>query len=159
MTKVLQGIGLAVMVLLAAAPGVARADGKTKMAVKSLRAQGVDAAVAATLESSLCAALAERYEVLCPGDIAALVSVKQAELSLGACEDDAACIQNIAQVAEASRVVAGEVGRVGKFYVVNLALLDPATNKVIARATEKTAKLEDLLDKVPALARQLSEAK
>jgi TolB-like protein len=145
--------------VLALAPA-ARAEGKTRVAVKSFAAKGVDNSVAGTLETSFCSALSNQsMEVLCPDDIKALISAKQAELGLGKCDSDEECVKSIANVAHAAKVVTGEVSKLGESYILSVSIIDAENGKVLTRASDKTSKLEELLDKVEGLAKKLAAAK
>lgn len=159
MSKFARLIGTTALGLVLAA-GAANAEAKGKIAVRAFSAKGVDAAIASTLETSFCTALSEQgLEVMCPDEVRALVTAKQADLGLGNCESDDACLQAIAKMSEAARVVTGEVAKLGDVYIISVALIDPASGKVISRASEKTPKLEDLLDKLAPLAKKLAAAK
>ena len=61
--------------------------------------------------------------------------------------------------AEAARVVTGEVSKLGETYLLSVSLIDAASAKVLARASEKAGKPEELLDKVNGLAKKLAAAK
>jgi TolB-like protein len=154
----LAGVAAAAAVLVMAGP--AQAEGKVKVAVRSFSAKGVDASVAGTLETSFCSALANQgLDVLCPEDVKALVTAKQADLGLGNCESDEECVKAIAKVSDAARVVTGEVSKLGDAYLISVSIIDAKNGKVLGRATsEKTNKVEDLLDRVDGLAKKLAAA-
>ena len=152
--------GLATTAAILAIGSVAQAEGKTRVAVRAFAAKGVDASVAGTVETSFCSALANQsLDVVCPDDVKALISVKQADLGLGNCENDEECIKNLAKVADASKVVTGEVSKIGESFIVSVAMIDSTSGKVLARASEKTNKVEDLLEKLEGLAKKLAAAK
>jgi hypothetical protein len=149
-------IALCVVLALVLQPFAARADGKTRVAVRSFVAKGVDLSVAQTLETSFCTSLSEAgYDVLCPDDVKALIASKATELGTGACDSDEECVRNIVKASNAARVVNGEVSRLGDTFIISVAMIDAKTGSVVARATEKTNKLEMLLDKVGPLASKL----
>lgn len=141
--------------------GAGVASAADKVAVRGFNAKGVDPAIAGTLETSFCNALAEQsMEVMCPDEMKALAGHEQIQLGVGSCaENDDACIKATAKAAEAPRVVTGEVSKLGETFIISVALIDAATGKVLARGSDKTTKLEDLLDKLPALAKKLASAK
>jgi len=155
---------LAVATLVLAANAAQAADKaekeKPKVAVKSFAAKGVDSSVAGTLETSFCNALANQsMEVLCPDDLKAIISVKQTDLGMGSCDNEEECIKNIAKMSDAKRVVTGEVSKLGESFILSVAMIDAESGKVLSRASEKTSKLENLLDKVDSLAKKLAEKK
>jgi TolB-like protein len=136
-------------------PAVALAQGK--IAVQAFSAKGVDASVASTLETSFCTALSEQgLDVICAEEVKAIVAASQRGLGFGTCEDEE-CLKNIAKAAEAARIVTGEVARLGDLFIMSVALIEPESNKVLARASERTKKVEDLLDKLTPLAKKLAE--
>lgn len=146
-------------------PGSAAED-KTasgnRVAVRSFAAKGVDAAVASTVETSFCTALAadRSLEVVCPDDLQALLAQRQAQFGLGGCDsNEEKCLKDLAQLSQASRIVSGEVSRVGELFVVSATLVDARSGKVLARASEKVKKVEALLDAVGPLAGKLAQAK
>lgn len=148
------------MLSLAAATPATAAETKPKIAVRAFAAKGVDPSTAATLETSFCTALGnEGTDVLCPDEVKAMVSVKQQAMGFGSCDDDEACTRQISKVTDSQRVVTGEVAKLGELYIVSVTLIDAETNKVLARASDRSSKLEDLLDKVNGLAKKLAAAK
>lgn len=153
-------IALGLALVLSLQPFAARADGKTRVAVRSFAAKGVDLSVAQTVETSFCTALSDAgYDVLCPDDVKALIASKATELGTGACDSDAECIQNIVKVSNAARVVSGEVSKLGDTYILSVSMIDAKTGSVVGRSSEKTNKLEGLLDKVEPLAKKLAAGK
>jgi hypothetical protein len=152
--------GLAVVALLASVAVAADTKPAVKIAVRSFVAKGVDPSIAGVLETSFCSALgSESLDVICPEEIKAIISMKQSQLGFGSCDDDETCMKNIAKATEATRVVTGEVSKLGELYIVSVALLDAETSKVIARASDKSSKVEDLLEKVTGLAKKIAAQK
>ncbi len=142
------------------APKEAPKAASKRIAVRSFAAKGVDSNVAATVETSFCSALAnESLDVVCPDEIKALISVKQADLGLGNCDSDEECIKNIGKASDAGRVVTGEVSKLGESFIVSVAMIDSETGRVLSRASDKTPKVESLLDKLEGLAKKLAAAK
>jgi TolB-like protein len=156
---------LLAIAMLAVAGSVAQAADKapaekTRVAVRTFAAKGVDASVAGTIETSFCDALSKQpFDVICPDDLKALLSVKQADLGLGTCENDDDCIKSIAKLSEAKRVVTGEVSKLGDSFIVSVTMIDAESGKVLSRASDKTLKVEALLDKLEGLAKKLGAAK
>jgi hypothetical protein len=152
---------LALSAGIAAAADTPPAKSPGKVAVRGFNAKGVDQSIAGTLETSFCNALAEQFpDVICPDEMKALAGHEQIQIGVGSCaEDDQGCIAATAKAAEAARVVTGEVSKLGDTYLISVALIDAGTGKVVARGSEKTSKVEDLLDKLPGLAKKLASVK
>ncbi len=129
---------------------------KPKIAVQQFTAKGVEATIASTLETSFCNELAEYGDVLCSGDVKSIMQYKQLELGVGACDNEDACLAQMAEAVQAEKVVTGEVAKLGTLFIINVTLVDPQSKKVLARASEKTEKVEDLLGKLAALAKKVS---
>ena len=138
-----------------------KAESKSsKVAVRSFAAKGVETSVAGTIETAFCDALSKQsLEVVCPDDVKALMSVRQTDLGLGNCDSEEECTKQVAKISEASRVVTGEVSRLGDSYIVSASMIDADSGKVLGRASEKTGKLEALLDKLEGLAKKLVSSK
>lgn len=152
--------GLATLACVLALAPVARAEGKPRVAVKAFAAKGVDSSVSGTIETSFCSALANQsFDVLCPDDIKALIAAKQVDLGMGSCDNDDACVKSIGNIAHATKVVTGEVSKLGDSYILSVSIIDAENGKVLGRASDKTGKLEELLDKVDGLAKKLAAAK
>jgi len=152
--------GLATTAAVLAIATVAQAQTKTRVAVRSFAAKGVDASTAGTVETSFCNALSNQgFDVVCPDDVKALISVKQADLGLGNCDSDEECIKNIAKVADAGRVVTGEVSKLGDQYIISATMIDAVSGHVLGRASETTKKIDDILDRLDSLAKKLASAK
>lgn len=133
---------------------------KRKVAVKAFVAKGVEASAASVLEDELCAAFpTSTYSILCSSDVRSLVSVKQQEMTFGNCTDDEDCAKQLAKITESQFVISGEVSRLGEEFVVSATLLEPAANRVVARARERAKKVEDLLSKMTDVAKKLAEGK
>jgi hypothetical protein len=157
MTNPFRRVTLCVALALSLQSLAAHADGKTRVAVRSFVAKGVDLSIAQTLETSFCTALSDAgYDVLCPDDVKALIASKATELGTGACENDEECVKNIVKASNAARVVNGEVSKIGDTFIISVSMIDAKSGSVVGRASEKTPKVESLLDKVAPLAGKLS---
>lgn len=167
------GFGAAVAGVLVAAvclAGVAQAEEtksadkksepSNRYAVRTFVAKGVDANVAGVVETSFCNALSSRgLDVLCPGDVHALLTQKHAQLELGACDQkEESCLKGIAEVSKASRIVTGEVSKVGDVFQVSVSVVDPAQQRVVTRASERANRVEKLLEVVGVVAGKISGA-
>lgn len=126
--------------------------------------EGVERSVANALESIFCASLARQqpkdHEVLCAGDVQALLIQKHVQMELGNCDQqEDVCLADFGQLAQAERLVRGEVSRAGGLYLLSVSVLDPANKKVLARASERAKSLEKLLDAVDGLAKKVVETR
>lgn len=154
--------GLIAAVALASWAPAAQAEDKpqVRVAVRSFSAKGLEQSTASTLETVFCDALAkESYDVLCSEDLNAILTQRQQELGLGQCESDDDCLKSVGEIAHAAKMVTGEVSKVGDTYLISVTMIDVASGRVSSRATEKTTKLEQLLDKVPSVAHKLATGK
>lgn len=138
-----------------------RAEEKqSKVAVRAFGAKGVDASVAGTIETAFCDALSKQnLEVVCSEDVKALMNMRQTDLGLGNCDSEEECTKQVAKIAEAGRVVTGDVSKLGDQFIVSVTLIDAESSKVVARASDKTQKVEALLDKLEGLAKKLVSGK
>lgn len=140
------------------APPATAANGeRLKIAVKPIRPKGVDPTGTSVIEVELCQELFKQHaDAVCPDDLKAIIQVKQAQLELGGCDnDDAACTQKIANVANANRVLAGEIGKLDDQIVLTLSMLDAGNATVVGRASAKVSSLGDLSAKLPGMVKQL----
>jgi hypothetical protein len=149
----------ALVACLGAAASASEAP-KRKVAVKAFVAKGVEASAASVLEDELCAAFpTATHAILCSSDVRSLISVKQQEMTFGNCTDDEDCARQLAKITESQFVVSGEVSRIGDEFVVSATMLEPAANRVVARARDRAKKIEDLLGKMADIAKKLAEGK
>lgn len=143
------------------AQGEAKKADSTRTAVRSFTAKGVDISIAAILETQFCGALARQsVETVCPQELRMLITMRQADLGIGACdgaEDE--CLADIVKLSNADRVVTGEVARLAGSYIVSVSLLDAASGRVIARASETVKGEDKLLSVLDPLAKKLTSTK
>lgn len=147
------GVALALGVFglaLAADPAPkAEAAKVQKVAVKELSAKGIDAETASTLSEVACTDLGKSgaYQVLCPGDILALLAATQQAALMGGC-DDAACNEQLSKVLDAPLILSGTIGKVDKSFVITLSLIDAKSQNILKRASEDVSGADKLLDGV-----------
>lgn len=153
------------LVAFAVSSSASAVDAK-RIAVRAFAAKGVSSGEASTLESEFCAQLDEAYRgqgfsILCSEELKSLIAHQQFAMSLGKCEDDESCTKQIVEASEAGVVISGEVSRLGDLFVVSVVAMDTATGKTKARASEKTAKVEDFVLKglIGNLAKKIAAAK
>ncbi len=139
-------------------PATSATGEKLRIAVKPLRAKGVDAAGTSIIESQLCTELFNAHaDAVCPDDLKAILATKQTQLELGACDndDDTACAQKIAAASNTNRVLTGEIGKLEDNVVLTLSMVDVGSSAVVGRATEKAGSLGDLPAKLPGMLKQV----
>jgi hypothetical protein len=129
-----------------------------KIAVNRFKAKGVDKDQAAAIESQLCTELVNAgADVLCADDLESILQVKRMQLGLGACADEEACTKEIGNIAQANRVLNGELAKIDSTVILTVSLVEAESSKVLARLSEKTEdKAVKLLDKLGGMAKQLA---
>ena len=133
-----------------------------KVAVKAFSGNGIPEGQASTLTSSFCTAVINSgpgISVLCYDDLAALISDKGSQLKRGECQEEMACLTQIAEVAKADLVIHGTISRVGESFMMQASLIDAHANSVKARFSQEvsSSKVEDLLPAIPKLAEQVAK--
>jgi TolB-like protein len=110
---------------------------KPRLAVLAIKAEGVEATVASTVDETLTADLAKssRYEVIGRSEIEAMAGFQSEQMKLG-CTGDNACLAEIGGALGVDRLVFGSLGKVGNTYVLNTKLIEIRGAHVIARDTE-----------------------
>jgi TolB-like protein len=149
-----------IVVAVVALSGAALADGKKKLAVREFKAQGVDRSTASILESQLCTELLNtgKVDVVCPDDLKAMMEFKKSEIAFGKCEgDEVACVEQVGKLANAERVLNGEIGKLDDQVILSVSLVDVASQKTLARRSESASDASGLLKKLPDLAKKLTE--
>ncbi len=134
---------LAALLVLAAAPRPALADGH-KFVVPGIQSTTkADRPAAKVLTELVLDALLNRHGIraLGPSDIKSLLSVDAQKQLLGC--SDASCMATLGGAVNADLVVTGQVGRLGKLYVVTLKLLDAKDAKLLARSSAQLKHLEE----------------
>jgi hypothetical protein len=87
----------------------------------------------------------EALEVVSGAEVRQLVELEGEKAMLG-CEASASCLAEIAGALGARLVAFGELGRLGKRYVLNLSLHDSKTNRSVGRASLQGEDIEGLAD-------------
>jgi TolB-like protein len=131
--------GLALFLSVLAGAGDARAETKTRsVLVMNLEANHVDANTVNTLQSLLTFHL-DRYPsfgVMGGQDVRRMLDLEAQKESAG-CDDESACVAEIADALGAELVVTGEVGRIQSKLILNLNLIDSKKQAVVGRAAIK----------------------
>lgn len=124
---------------------------RERLVLMELEGAGTAGADAAALTDNLCSELAAhpRYELVCPGDLRALLQVQSMERLLGCSAED--CVKQLGELARARQVVAGTVSRLGDTWSLSLRLLDTA-GATVSRRADRKAEGPDAAALLPALA-------
>lgn len=146
--------------VLAAAP--AAPAKKIKFVVHELSTQGgIPSDNGATLSLQVCQELAALgdYDVICTDELRAMAEMQQRKLDLNACSSDE-CLKMIGELSQADRLVTGSVGKLDKSTVLSLNLVDAASGKVLARASDKVnGGIDAVLDRIKPTLKKLLAAK
>ena len=94
-----------------------------------------------------------RAEVLSSEDVRRVLDATAEKQQMDCATD--ACLAELGAALGASRVVHGNVARLGARYVMTLALIDPDNARALGRATAKCDSVEELYDSVPITVREL----
>ena len=133
---------------------------RVKLAYLGLRPlAGVDKGKAQAVSAYLLDALQGRgvYQVLSPDDVKALLGF-QAQKQLLGCNDDSACLAQIAGSLGARRLLDGTLARIGSSVLVSINLLDTEKAEAVIRVSRRVKNattLEPVLDVIPGLVDQL----
>ena len=143
----------AVICLLVAVAALAAP--KLKIAFMGIEPSGVSASVASGVSVSFRDALinTRRFEVVERERLAALM--EEQGLALSGCTTTE-CFVKVGQLADAQKVIVGEVAQVGTSYIVSVRLVDVYSGRVEQSLSEVSRSLEGLLTAANTLAVQLS---
>ncbi len=121
---------------LAQAPAAAAAQPAKlqRLAVRSFTAKDVSADTAAVLTDLACNFLsaANRFEVMCASDIAAMVKTTEKQALMGVCDNES-CYAKLGELLESPYLLNGLIGHVGDRYVLTLSLIDTGEKRAVAR--------------------------
>jgi hypothetical protein len=133
------------LALMLAMSATAFADGKSKLLVQDLTAQGVEPHEAMVISTAACNAFAKhnKYDVLCGDDLRNMMKFGVLAASFDGCKNEE-CYTNVGRAIQARFVVAGSVSKLGKLYVLSLSMLDTETGRPVGRTEVKADSLEQL---------------
>lgn len=130
---------VSLMVQLVSFPDdILNAEELTKVAVMDLKAKsGIDQMTVSSLTDLVCTEIADlgKYEVIGRDDMATMLE-HIADRQLLDC-DDTQCLAQVGGALGVNQLVSGNVGMVGKTYLINMKLIDIENAKVINRISEK----------------------
>ncbi|MEW6431307.1 MAG: hypothetical protein AB1730_07335 [Myxococcota bacterium] len=101
------------------------------------------------------AARFERFRVLGQSDIAVMLGLERQRQLLGCSDDATSCMAEIGGALNATWILTGALGRVGKRYRIDLKLIDSRQNVVQGRVGQTLGAAEDVLDALPDMVREL----
>ena len=143
--------------LSALLPGPATAA--EQIVVPEVATTGVEPMIATVVTELILEALLNRHGVkaLGPSDVKDMLDVEQQKMLMGC--DQNSCMAELAGAMGANRVIAGMVGRLGSLFVVTLKLIDTQSAEVVARASRRFSKVEQVPEAVGPLVDDLLSAK
>jgi hypothetical protein len=144
---------LVVAVLLLVAP-TARAADKPTYALFRLDPLGIEPEIVEQLERILRSELERVVGAPLPSR-AEVEKATRANPKLAACTGDPTCLQPLARVLKASRVVTGNVGGLGDSYVVNLKLVDADARELRRVSATLRGSPEELIEEIRVAAYRL----
>ena len=144
-------IAFALALALATPQPLAKVEGKRRVLVMDLKAQGVAATTVQTIGDVVASAFARDPALLVTSgaDLRALVDVEASKRSLD-CKEAESCLAEIAGALGADVVVSGSVGKLGDVLVVNLSMFEAATQTSVAKAKVEDADVARLSPKIDA---------
>jgi len=135
---------------------------KLKVVVHELATQGgIPADNGATLSLQVCQELGtlNEFDVICTDELQAMAEMQQRKLDLNACGSDD-CLKLIGELSQADRLITGTVGKLDKSTVLTLNMVDAATGKVLARASDKVnGGVDAIVDRIKPTLKKLISTK
>ena len=104
---------------------------KTKIAVLELKATGVPTTLGDLLTEILTAEVRKlkKYNVIGKSDIKAMVGFEQ-EKQMLQCSDDTSCLAEIGGALGVDKIIIGNIGKLGRTFVVNIKLINIKKSQV-----------------------------
>ena len=140
-------------------PGVARSEKEPRalrVVITDLQSRGVEPYYAAALTDMFCVEAdgLENVEMICKGEIEALLDVQQLQQLLGCV--GSGCMTELGGKLGADRVVYGAIAKVGRTHMVVFSLLDVERGRAVKRSSRRVrGEIDDLLDQIPAAVTEL----
>ncbi len=132
--------------------GIAQPEGRPRLAVTDLVAQGTKPEEAAAITDAVVQSLAGRrlFDVVSGRDVEALISAERRKQLLGVCESSPEqCAADVASASLARFVLSGQLAKVGSAYQLSLQMVDTQKSQTVSRATRLAGDLETLRSVVP----------
>lgn len=127
-------------------------DGKPRLLVSDLIAQGSSAEEAAAITDAVVSTLSQRglFRVVSNKDLQAILGAERQRQILGVCaQDERACASGLGEAAGARFVLTGALSRLGSTFQLSLQMLDTVKGQPVARSTRLAGDLEVLRAQVP----------
>lgn len=99
-----------------------------------------------------------RFRVLGQSDIVVMLGLERQKQLLGCADESSSCMAEIGGALNASWILTGALGRVGKKYRLDLKVIDTKKNQVTLRTGKTLSSSEALLDALPELVKELLSA-
>lgn len=127
-----------------------------RMLLMDLKATLVEEETVGLITAVISSELSEYpdFELLTGADMRQLVELEAEKQSMG-CANDNSCLAEIAGAIGARYVVFGEMGMLGKSYLLALNLFDSVETKALGRVTKRAKDVEVLADAIPAMIKKL----
>ncbi|MFC1611017.1 PEGA domain-containing protein [Myxococcota bacterium] len=124
--------------------------------VLDLRAAGVPESVLPAIGERIATLISERpgFSAVTRADIVHLLEHESDRMLMG-CDQDAACLARISELARSKTVVTGSVGKIGAQIVVNLSLLDGRRAATLSKVTATAPRLNAVSKALPGLVADL----
>ena len=148
---------LAAFLPVVAAAGDAVPAASLRVALRTLRSEGVAPALVSLVQSAVCTEIGRQknVEAVCPEDLAAAAEVARASAAFGTCASDE-CLRKLEELAKADRRVTGELSRAGDGLLLSLALWEGGATRPERKVSERIpSDPKALLDRVPEVVRAL----
>lgn len=113
---------------------VANAAPKTRLAVMTFKSVGTPDGFAEGLTETFATEATNTlvFDVVSPGQVAAVLAYEKRKELVGSCEDDS-CYSQVAKLVKAEHIIGGSVAQVGDRLVLNVALIDATKGQALAR--------------------------
>lgn len=128
-----------------------------RVALRTLRSEGVEPSLAALVQSAVCAEIGRQkgVEAVCPEDLAAAAELARSSVAFGTCTSEE-CLRRVEALARADRRVTGEVSRAGDGLLLSLELWDGEATRPRRKVAERIpADPKALLGRIPEVVQNL----
>ncbi len=146
----------AVLSIVALASPARAADERIKLAVLDIADKGVGPALVQNLTDVITVTLGSLgvFDVLSRADMQQMVEFEQEKQMIG-CTSDTSCLAELGGALGVALLISGSLGKVGQSYIINLALTDTRTVKVMAREQREVVGEDKLTSEVQGAVRFL----
>jgi hypothetical protein len=148
-------MSLLISVLLCAA-----APAEVKIAMPGLTSVNLDAKTADLYSDYFAQKLAEagHFRVSTRSEVGALLGFERQKQLLGCSDSSSSCLAELAGALGVDGIVVGNLGKLGREYVVTLKIIDASNGSVLASASSRVGDEQALLDWMATTAQVMSKA-